>query len=317
MADHYAANRRSSSADALPNPWWFVLVWALSLGAFWRPVRALVTLSLHDDRYSQLVLIPFTALFLMYLDRQRIFDGRRRAPELALPLLAFALIIYWVAQPWSAWSNRNDHLWLPALATVVVWASAFTFMNGPRSAVAAVFPLCFLLLMVPISTVFLDRAVYALQKGSAEVTDILFKTLGMPVFRSGFRFSLPGFAIEIAKECSGIRSSLALLITGMLASHLFLRSTTRKLFFILLTIPVAIFKNAVRIVTLSFLGVYVDRAWLDSPLHHSGGAAFALIGWAVLLPILLWLRKNEGAPKYARTSSKIREQTALPVAPAS
>jgi exosortase len=306
-----------TSPPSRPTPWLFVPLWILSLGAFWGPVRAVVALSLQDDRYSHVVLIPFITVFLIYLDRQRIFSGHRLSPALGIPLLVVALMIYWVAHASSTSSNRSDQLWLPASAIVVVWVSAFVFMSGPRSAAAAIFPLCFLLMMVPIPTAFLDRAVYALQKGSAEVTDMLFKFFGMPVFRSGFRFSLPGVDIEIAKECSGIRSSVALLMTGMLASHLFLQSSAKKLFFILFTIPVAIFKNAVRIVILSFLGVYVDRAWLDSPLHHRGGAVFALVGLVILLPVLLWLRRSETASKYSHGVFRIREQAEPPMPAAS
>ena len=296
--------------------WILALIWILSLSAFWQPVVALVKLSLQDDRYSHLVLIPFITGFLIYLDRQRIFIERRRAPLFGMSLFALAMIVYWVAKPWSTWSNRNDQLWLPALGIVLVWASSFLFMNGPKAAAAAMFPLCFLLVMVPVPAVFLDRAVYNLQKGSAELTDILFRLLGMPAFRSGFRFSLPGVDIEVAKECSGIRSSLALLITGLLASHLFLRSTARKLFFILLTIPVAIFKNAVRIVTLSFLGVYVDRGWLDSSLHRRGGALFALVGLAILLPFLLWLRRSEAASRDSQPLIQIRDRADPPMSAA-
>jgi hypothetical protein len=51
-----------------------------------------------------------------------------------------------------------------------------------------------------------------------------FKLFGVPVFRQGFRFSLPGVEIEIAKECSGIRSSVALYNTGLLIGHVFLPS---------------------------------------------------------------------------------------------
>ena len=101
--------------------------------------------------------------------------------------------------------------------------------------------------MIPIPTLVLDNIVLALQKGSSQVTYVLFKLLGVPVFMQALsRFSLPGVEIEIAKECSGIRSSLALFITGILASHVFLRSGWRMIVLSLSMIPLAIFKNAVR-----------------------------------------------------------------------
>jgi exosortase len=275
------------------NPWLFLLGWISSLIVFAKPVNALVRLSFQDERYSHLVLIPFISIGLIYLDRRRIFREQRRASSLGILMLAFAGFVYWVAQPWSRSDARNDQLWLPAFTLVLVWIAVFVSMNGPRSAVAAMFPLCFLVMMTPVPAHLLDHAVYALQRGSAEVTHLLFKILRIPVLRHDFRFSLPGIDIEIAEECSGIRSSTALLIAGMLAAHLFLRSTWKKLGFVLFTIPVAIFKNAVRIVTLSSLSVYVDSGFLNSPLHRRGGVLFALVGLAILLPVLLWLRRWE------------------------
>ena len=147
--------------------------------------------------------------------------------------------------------------------------------------------------MIPIPTVVFDKIVFALQKGSSEMTYVLFKLFGVPVFRQGFKFSLPGVEIEIAKECSGIRSSLALFITGILAAHVFLRSGWRMIVLSLAMIPLAIFKNAVRIVTLSWLGVYVDRSFLYGRLHQQGGILFALIALAIFVPLLFVLQKSE------------------------
>ena len=180
----------------------WILAWILPLTAFWRAGEALVKLSLQDERYTQLLLIPFVTGFLIFLDRERIFEEIQWAPRLGIPLLAFALTITLIARPWSSWTNRNDQLWLPALAIVLVWASAFLLMNGPKAARVAIFPLCFLLLMIPIPSIFLDRAVYALQKGSTELTDVLFRILGIPVFRRGFILFASG---NRHRGCEGVQ----------------------------------------------------------------------------------------------------------------
>jgi exosortase len=151
----------------------------------------------------------------------------------------------------------------------------------------------FLLLMIPLPTVALDSIVLALQKGSAVVTYALFKLFGVPVFWQHFKFLLPGVEIEIAEECSGIRSSLALFITSLVAGHVFLQSTWRRVAFSLFTVPVVIFKNAVRIVTISCLGVYVDPGFLHGQLHRYGGLPFSLVSLAILVPFLLLLQTGE------------------------
>ena len=100
------------------------------------------------------------------------------------------------------------------------------------------------------------------------MTTVVFKVIGMPFLRRGFTFSLPGIDIEIAKECSGIRSSLSLLLSAIVVGYLFLRSAWSQLFLAVVTIPIVIFKNAVRIAIISWLGIYVDRSFFFGNLHR-------------------------------------------------
>src|SRR5262249_6450316 len=104
-----------------------------------------------------------------------------------------------------------------------------------------------------------------------EMTHVIFNLLGVPVYREGFFFALPGLAIEVAEECSGIRSSLALLITGCLAANMLLRTPWTRTALLAAIVPIAIVKNAVRIVVLSLLSIYVDMGFITGKLHQVGG----------------------------------------------
>ena len=107
-------------------------------------------------------------------------------------------------------------------------------------------------------------------------------------------FELPGIAIEVAKECSGIRSSLALIITSLIAGYMFLQTGWKRIVLVLAIFPLMLIKNAIRITTISLLAVYVDKSFLTgSFLHSSGGIFFFLIALALLAPFLLYLKKTE------------------------
>jgi exosortase len=116
---------------------------------------------------------------------------------------------------------------------------------------------------------------------------------GVPFFRDGFVFHLSGQSIEVAKECSGIRSTLSLFITCTLAGHLFLKTWWKHTILIICVIPIAMFKNGIRIVTLTLLGTYVDPRILGSNLHREGGILFFVLALLLLAPILYFLRKSE------------------------
>ena len=195
----------------------------------------------------------------------------------------------------SHWSIQDPEQFLPGatLAIVLLWLGGFLLFYGVTAWRRASFSLLFLLLMVPLPPALLARCIYLLQQGSTEIAYLLFKALGVPVLRQGFLLTVPGVTIEVARECSGIRSSVALFITCLLAGHLFLRTKWRMLVFVLLAFPLAIVKNGIRIATLTLLSVYVDPRFLTGSLHQKGGFLFFLLALAILAPVLLLFQKSE------------------------
>jgi len=98
----------------------------------------------------------------------------------------------------------------------------------------------------------------------------------------------------VAEQCSGIRSSIALIITSVLAGYLFLKSGWSRLILVLSFFPITVFKNGMRIVTLSLLASYVDMRFITgSWLHKSGGIPFFAMGLALMAPVLWVLMKTE------------------------
>ena len=271
----------------------FLLWWLVSFVIFFVPLRSFVSLAVNDERYSYALAIPVISFFLVWLKKDGIFSNKPRHPgafESSLFMIAAILASLVGAASLLGW---NSGISPDLLALLVFWIAAFALCYGARSLKAAIFPAVFLLLMIPLPESAMDGTVVFLQQGSADATAHLFRIVGVPFLRSGFQFSLPGIDIEIAKECSGIRSSESLLVCSLLVGYLFVRTSWRRACFVLLIIPVAILKNAIRIVTLSWLSIHVDPGFLFGSLHHRGGPVFALpaIG---MMGLSLWaLRKSE------------------------
>jgi exosortase len=187
-----------------------------------------------------------------------------------------------------------DYLSMTILALVVICWGIFLLCYGARLCRIHSFGLLFLLFMVPFPSFLLDAIVGFLQRSSAEVTDLVFSLLGVPVFRQGFVFGLSHFTIHVAEECSGIRSALALFITALVAGHFLLRSLWGKIGLVAIVVPLAIIKNAFRIVGLALLANYVDPTFItDSVLHRSGGIPLFLLSLVVLLSLVWLLRSFE------------------------
>jgi len=268
-------------------------LWFVVLILCWPPISSAVDLGLHDDRWVQIVAGPLLFAFLMYWERNRILPEAEWSPVVGMPLLVLSLLVYFVFLRRSSYGSEGGHLALAVLAAILASIGGFILCYGLRSLRAASFPFCCLLLMIPAPASAMDKLIAGLQHGSASVSYHMLRLVGIPVFADGMRMSLPGLEIEVAPECSGIRSFLALALIGLLAARICLRSNWSRVALVLSTIPIAILKNGLRISVIASLSAYVDRAFLYGPIHRYGGLVFTPLGVALFVGFLAVLQKIE------------------------
>jgi exosortase len=269
--------------------WLLFCLWLIaSVAISWRVLASLLNYSLGNDDASHILLIPFISAWLLFLDRRRIFSHLSSDIALSIPLAILGLL----SVMWSSPARLESHS-LTALGLVLLWIAGFALAFGWEATKIARFPLLFLFLFIPLPEALLGRVIYFLQRGSTEVTALFFSLTPVPVLREGFVFHLPRFSIEVARECSGIRSSIALLVLAILTGHLLLKSFWRQTVLVLAGIVVMIIKNGIRIVTLTLLANYVDPGFLYGNLHREGGVVFFMVGLLLLVPVLWFLQRGE------------------------
>jgi exosortase len=271
----------------------FAIPAAVSILLFLKPLAGILHLSLSQPDASHLLLIPVLAAWVLYLERDSVFRSVSSGWKPGILFYGLGLLFLGLTLVRGHAYGQDWYLSGSASGFVLVLIGSFVFAFGIQAAKAAIFPLLLLFLFVPLPTPILDRLIYLLQWGSTEVTSFLFDLSGIPVMREGFVFHLPRYSIEVAKECSGIRSSMAILILTILVAHFSLRTFGRKVLFVAFGLLVGIVKNGVRIFSLSTLANYVNPAFLFGNLHKQGGVVFFLLGLALLLPVLWLLSLSE------------------------
>jgi exosortase C (VPDSG-CTERM-specific) len=172
-------------------------------------------------------------------------------------------------------------------------AAGGSFFLGRRWMRAAAFPLAYLIFMVPMPDAMADALETASKYASAEVANLLFHLSGTPFLRAGLVFQLPNITIEVAQECSGIRSSWVLFITSILAANLFLRTPWRRFALVAFVIPLAILRNGFRILVIGLLCVHMGPQMIHSPIHNRGGPLFFLLSLIPFFLVLWLLRKGD------------------------
>lgn len=255
------------------------------------PWRQLIRLIVSDDRYTHTLIAPIVSIVMMYLDRARIFNRAGRSIWAGTCVIASGILLRTFHGGMPGLDSGAYNLSVVTAGGITIVLGAFLACFGAGACQRAALALAFLLLTIPVPKPMMDAAIGVLQTGSAAISAILFRLIYLPVFRQGVTFALPGFDIEVAEQCSGIRSCVALCMATVVASHYLLRTWWRKMLLMLLTIPLAIFKNALRIVTIASLGLYISPEFLHGALHRYSGIPFSLVEVVILAPILIrWHR---------------------------
>jgi exosortase len=264
--------------------------------------------ALTQAQDSQILLVLPVSVLLIYMERKRVFADVHWSPAAAVALLLASGAFFYARRALAPLSQNNSASL--TLLFFVVWSvSAFVLCYGAQAFRAARFPLLFLILLVPLPDRLLAWATTVLQLRSTDATCWLYRAARIPYTREGVILVLPKLTIEVAKECSSIRSSLILFISSFVLAHLYLKRFWQKALLPVLAIPVSVAKNAVRIFVLSTLGMYVNPAFLTGRLHHNGGIVFFALGFGVLL-LIIWgfhlLERKPGASTVGKAASSVR-----------
>ncbi len=261
-------------------------------GAFALPLREFIAYARHSEVHSYVLLIPFVTAYLIYLRWNSLSHELSSSLGFAL-LLAAAGIGALLASQHFGDLGQNDYMTLIALSFVCfVIAGTFLFL-GRKWARSAMFPLFFLAFMIPLPEAAVDLLENASKQASAEVANWLFLISGTPVLRAETVFQLPGITIAVAKECSGIRSSLVLVITSLLAANMFLRTTWRQALLVCAVIPLGLLRNGFRILVISLLCVHIGPEMINSVIHRRGGPVFFALSLVPLFAMLWLFRRQE------------------------
>lgn len=272
----------------------FAALFAVSLLIGWHPLFETFVLSAGNDEYTHILLILPVSAALIYLERQRLQPAR--GWELRISVIFAGLVVALVscAHLLLGAPTSDVRLSISMLALVLAWIGIFVLCFGRGNARASAFPLAFLLGLIPLPRGVLNWIIAQLQLESAWAAHAFFAACGVPVVQHGVFLTIPGLTVQVAQECSSIRSSSMLLVTTIVLAQVLLRSPWRRVLVIGLAVPLSVAKNGLRIFTIAMLGTRVDPGYLTGRLHHQGGILFFLIALVSVFAVLAICQRAEG-----------------------
>lgn len=239
-------------------------------------------IAVRDEESSHIFLVPLVFAWLIWSRRVRLRQCRPSGTW-AGPVLA--------AAGWAVWSigynNAIQSFWHGGALLMVL--GCFVAMLGFEVIRRFLPAFVVLVFLIPVPGMVRQRIAIPLQVYTAEVTDALFKIIGLPVSRAGSVLTINGVDVGIVEACNGLRMVFAL----TLVSCAFAFGTPLRWYVRLIVVaasPVsAILCNVVRLVPTVWLHGYASADTADA-FHEFSGWGMLVVAFLLLFGIIRVLR---------------------------
>lgn len=236
-----------------------------------------------NEYYSHGLLILPVALFLaiqrVRLDKQArpvsLLDTTGNHP-VGILLLGVGLVSF-------IWLLNQNAYYLAAFAMLVMAAGTLWALGGLRLLQKLLFPIGYLAFMIPLP--FIERSTLPLALFTGVCAGGLVRFLGVDVSIVGNAVSLPNAELVIGAQCSGINSLIALTALMTLAAYVLSGPMWGRILLVLLSIPLAMLGNILRVTTLLFVARSLGAQAAFTFYHDYSGLLFFMLVFLLMFPL--------------------------------
>jgi len=245
---------------------------------YFRVVQELVSDWIRMPDFSHGFLIPIVSLYFVYERRKQLSSLSPSGHWAGLPLLLFGVMLYLLG-------NLAAEFFTMRFSLLVVLGGIILFLLGKEFLKTLLFPLVFLIFMIPIPSVLMDRITFPMQLFASKVAARSLDLMGIPVLRDGNIIQLANTSLEVAEACSGIRSLISLLALSVVFAYFSQNKTWKRILVVLSTFPIAIIANAARVTGTGILAHYYGDKVAQGFFHGFSGWILFVVAFICLFAV--------------------------------
>ena len=245
---------------------------------YFRVLQGLVSDWLHLPDFSHGFLIPFVSLYFVYERRKQYSVLSPSSHWTGLLLLLFGIILLLLG-------NLATEYFTMRFSILVVLAGIILFLLGKEFYKTLLFPLVFLIFMIPIPSILMDRITFPMQLFASEVATRSLYLIGIPVLREGNIIQMANTSLEVAEACSGIRSLISLLALSVVFAYFGQKETWKRILLVLSTFPIAIIANAARVTGTGILAHHYGDKVAQGFFHGFSGWILFMVAFVCLFVV--------------------------------
>jgi exosortase len=214
--------------------------------------------------------------FIFYVIRenyQKYSNIELKPSWVGIIFLIFGLCLY-------VFGVRADYEYIANASVPAFLVGAFICFRGIKFTKTVLFTVILFTFALPVLP--LHRITMPFQLLSAKATTFILSFLGLNAFNEGNSILLENQRISVVAGCSGLKSLYSIFFICVIYAYFINSSLFKKIWFVILSIPLALAMNILRILSVSFFVLYNGHENAES-FHDNAGIVVYILSIGIIV----------------------------------
>ncbi len=234
--------------------------------SYWAGIKGLWGTWLQSDEYSSGLLVPFIAVYILWLRRKDLRSIPVKPSMFGLFLFIFSQIIRLFGLFFFYISAEN-------ISIVFSIAAIVLLLFGWKLLIKVSTVILFLFLMLPWPNRIHAAVSLPLQHISTASAVFCLEVFGFDIIREGNVIHIGNAVVAVAEACNGLRMITAFFVISGLVALLVNRTWWEKLIVLVSSVPIAFLCNTLRLAITAIIFTWIEGPYWEEIFHDFGGYA--------------------------------------------
>lgn len=262
----------------------FIILFVFLLCAYYPIMPELVNVWLGDSNNSHGLLVPLIALYFAYQKRDdlKLYISDTENLRYKFRATTFGLIVFAGSLLMYVLFYVGHIAFMSRLMLILSLISLVWYYFGIKFVKIILFPLLFLLFMIPVPDSFISHITLPMKTFATNLAVPLIRLFGVTLIQEGNIVHLTTCTLEVAEACSGIRSLTSMLMLGFFFAHMTKGNSYRKVILVLFAPVIAVIANVLRITGTGLLANIYGETVARGYVHDISGYLVFIFGFTGL-----------------------------------
>jgi exosortase len=250
MSSVHTAQERRPAWYALPFLAALIMIWAL----YWTTFAWWWTeWTMPGSFYAHALFVPFFVGVMVYRNRERLAAARWQPSWIGLVPLVLSMALLMLAQ-------RSEVTTVKSLSFILLLLGTSLLILGTAWTRILLFPLLFIVMMMPlVPDQLINSIAFPIQITSARIATALLNLIPtLHAAREGTMIQMENYKMAVELPCSGFKTLVSLLTFSAAFAYLVEAATWKRWALFLITIPLSLIINALRIALIGLAGELIS-----------------------------------------------------------